>query len=128
MCEIASGLAYLHEEGIVHSDLHGGNILVDDDGHARLADFGMALIAEGTAYNYGSLHGGGAIRWSAPELLDPEEFGFENSRPTFQSDIYAFACMCVEVWQLSLFSCQSRANWGMSFGRSAPEPHRFQNL
>ena len=84
----------------MHSDLHGGNILVDDNGRARLTDFGMALIAEGTAYNYGSLHGGGAIRCSAPELLDPEEFGFENSRPTFQSDIYAFGCICFEVTPL----------------------------
>lgn len=57
----------------------------------------MSLIAEGTAYNYGSQHGGGATRWSAPELFDPEEFGLESSRPTFQSDIYAFACICIEV-------------------------------
>ena len=95
--EIASGLAYLHGEGIVHGDLHGGNILIDAGGHACLTDFGLAVIAEGSSYNYGSLHGGGAIKWTAPELLAPDEFGLEDSRPTFQSDVYAFGCMCVEV-------------------------------
>lgn len=70
---------------------------MDKHGCARLADFGMALISESTAYGYASLHGGGATRWKAPELLDPEEFGLENSRPTCQSDIFSFACICVEV-------------------------------
>ena len=70
---------------------------MDDDGHARLADFGMALIADATAYNYGSVHGGGAVRWKAPELLDPEELGLPTSRPTFASDVYSFACTCVQV-------------------------------
>lgn len=99
--QIALGLAYLHAEGVVHGDLHAGNVLVDENGAIRLTDFGMSLIAEGTAYNYGSHHGGGATRWSAPELFDPEAFGLESSRPTFQSDIYAFACVCIEVWIFS---------------------------
>ena len=111
---MAAGLQFLHEEGIVHGDLHGvgltiviqtiysrvllqGNVLIDDDDTARVTDFGMALIAEATSYQYASVHGGGATRWQAPELIDPEEFGFQSSRPTFASDIYAFACVCVEV-------------------------------
>lgn len=103
--QIALGLAYLHAEGVVHGDLHAGNILVDGNGALRLGDFGMSLIAEGTGYNYGSLHGGGATRWSAPELFEPEEFGLESSRPTFKSDIYAFACICIEVWILLSYFC-----------------------
>ena len=91
------GLAYLHSEGIVHGDLHGGNLLVDSNGSIRLTDFGMALVSEGTAYNYGSHHGGGATRWTAPELFDPDVFGLDSSRPTFQSDIYSLACVGVEV-------------------------------
>ncbi|KAH8102061.1 kinase-like domain-containing protein [Cristinia sonorae] len=96
--QTAMGLAYLHSEGIVHGDLHAGNILVDNEKNARLCDFGMSLISEATAYNYGSHHGGGATRWSAPELFDPEEFGLTTSRPTFQSDVYAFACVVVELY------------------------------
>lgn len=62
----------------------------------RLTDFGMSVIAEGTGYNYGSVRGG-AVRWLAPELLDPEQFDMDHSRPTYASDVYAFALTAVEV-------------------------------
>ncbi|KAK3839569.1 MAG: kinase-like domain-containing protein [Linnemannia elongata] len=44
--QIASGIARLHEEGIYHRDLHGGNILIDDQGDAMLTDFGASTIME----------------------------------------------------------------------------------
>ncbi|THH32082.1 hypothetical protein EUX98_g2114 [Antrodiella citrinella] len=90
------GLEYLHAEGIVHGDLHAGNILVNESGDACLTDFGMSLISEAAAYNFASKHGGGALRWQAPELIDPEEFGLESSRPTPQSDVFSFACTAIE--------------------------------
>ncbi|THH31212.1 hypothetical protein EUX98_g2968 [Antrodiella citrinella] len=96
--QTALGLEYLHDEGIVHGDLHAGNILVDEDNNACLTDFGMSLITEATAYNYASIHGGGALRWQAPELIDPDEFGLESSRPTPQSDIFSFACTAIELY------------------------------
>ncbi|THH29171.1 hypothetical protein EUX98_g5016 [Antrodiella citrinella] len=92
------GMKYLHDEGIVHGDLHAGNILLDERGHACLTDFGMSLIAEATGYNYGSIHGGGAIRWQAPELIDPDEFGLTGTRPTTQSDVFLVACTAVELY------------------------------
>lgn len=116
--QISLGLAYLHTEGIVHGDLHGvslvssltrlktnvhsivqNNILVDDSGNARLIDFGMSLIADSTAYNYASMHGGGAVRFTAPEIIDPDEFDIPDgsTRPTYASDTYSYACICVEV-------------------------------
>ncbi|KAJ7718322.1 kinase-like domain-containing protein [Mycena metata] len=44
--EIAVGIQYLHSQNIVHGDIRGTNILVDDQGHARLADFGLAVFAD----------------------------------------------------------------------------------
>jgi hypothetical protein len=41
---IASALAHLHERGIAHGDLYAHNILVDDEGHALLSDFGAAAF------------------------------------------------------------------------------------
>jgi len=36
-------------------------------------------------------------RWMSPELLDPDRFGFENSRPTKESDCYALGMVMLEV-------------------------------
>ncbi|KAJ7833551.1 kinase-like domain-containing protein, partial [Mycena olivaceomarginata] len=46
--ETAQGLAYLHSHNIVHGDLRGGNGLIDDRGHAQLADFGLAIVTDAT--------------------------------------------------------------------------------
>lgn len=37
------------------------------------------------------------MRWTAPELFEPEEFGLDSRRPTFESDLYAYSCICIEV-------------------------------
>ena len=43
-CDIRNALAYCHSHGIVHGDLKAENILLRDDGHAVLSDFGIARI------------------------------------------------------------------------------------
>ena len=72
-------------------------MLIDVEEIVRLTDFGMSVFAEGTPYHNDSVHGGGATRWKAPELMDAEEFGLEDRRPTSRSDIYSFGCVCIEV-------------------------------
>jgi len=86
--QVAEGLAYLHDEGIVHGDLHGGNILLDGKKSARLTDFGMALVAEAIPYTNLSIHGGGADLFRAPELSDLPKFGLDNARPTTQRCVF----------------------------------------
>lgn len=41
-CEIAEGLSFAHGRGIVHADMKPSNVLLDDAGHAKIADFGIA--------------------------------------------------------------------------------------
>lgn len=41
---VASALAHLHERGVAHGDLYAHNILVDDEGHSLLGDFGAAAF------------------------------------------------------------------------------------
>ncbi|KAF8218242.1 kinase-like domain-containing protein [Mycena galopus ATCC 62051] len=93
--EIAIGLQYLHSQNIVHGDLRGANILLDDQGHARLADFGLAVVVDGPL---APTNRGGSLRWMAPELLNPESCGLKDFERTVASDIYAFGCVCVELY------------------------------
>lgn len=43
--EVAEGLAYAHQHGVVHCDLKPANILLDKAGHAKVADFGIAHVS-----------------------------------------------------------------------------------
>ncbi|PPQ78259.1 hypothetical protein CVT25_011718 [Psilocybe cyanescens] len=97
--DIAHGLSYLHEQGIIHGDIKGANILVTESGRACLADFGLSRI-QGAAELSESSSGsssfqGGTTRWQAPELLDPE---VDSPRLTMESDVYAYACVLYEIY------------------------------
>ncbi|KAF8150318.1 kinase-like domain-containing protein [Mycena galopus ATCC 62051] len=93
--EIAQGLEYLHSHNIVHGDLRGTNILIQEDGSACLADFGLSTFSDATAAM--STTRAGSTRWMAPELLAPEHFGFNFVR-TQATDVYAFGCVCFELY------------------------------
>lgn len=79
------------------------NILIDSECCARLADFGLAAIVEDTAPVDGSssLQTGGAVRWMAPEILDPAKYGHTKwSREELSSkstDVYALGMTILEV-------------------------------
>ena len=75
------------------------NILIDRDGHVRLADFGLLTIVSDhtNSITSSSAFAGGTIRWMSPEILHPEQFGFDHGRPTKESDCYALGMVIYEV-------------------------------
>jgi serine/threonine protein kinase len=106
--EIAQGLDYLHSLNIVHGDLRGTNILISDEGNACLSDFGLATAffeADPTAAITCSNHAG-SVRWWAPELIEPKSFGCERFVRTPATDVYAYACVCLEVLSHLKFSVE----------------------
>ncbi|KAG8785553.1 hypothetical protein FRC12_017436 [Ceratobasidium sp. 428] len=69
--QIAEGLAYLHQIGIVHGDLKGANVLLSDGRVAQLADFGNALMRSSTLdFTESTTRSQLSTRWAAPEQLD----------------------------------------------------------
>lgn len=73
--------------------------MIDRDGHACVADFGLTTIALDSASPKGlsSSVKGGTTRWMSPELLNPELFGIRDSQPTKESDSYALGMVILEV-------------------------------
>ncbi|KAJ7142511.1 kinase-like domain-containing protein [Mycena epipterygia] len=102
LLEIAQGLEYLHSLNIVHGDLRGSNILVSDEGNACLSDFGLATTISDADSTTGlftsSSNHGGSLRWFAPELIQPKSFGCERFSRTPASDVYAYGCVCLELY------------------------------
>ncbi|KAJ7810357.1 kinase-like domain-containing protein [Mycena olivaceomarginata] len=96
LVDVAMGLNYLHENGVIHGDLKGPNILVTPSGRACITDFGCSSIAETVSLLFKHstrTAGGGTARYQAPELLS-----WENPSPIHPgSDVYAFASLCYEM-------------------------------
>ncbi|EPQ54916.1 kinase-like protein, partial [Gloeophyllum trabeum ATCC 11539] len=98
--EVSQGLEYLHCHNIVHGDLRGGNVLIDDASHARFADFGLSRFSEATKGAYTTATREGSTRWTAPELFpdsDEDEGEGPCIRRTRQTDVYVYGCLCLEV-------------------------------
>jgi len=83
---IAAGLAHLHERGFVHRDLKPANVLFDEEGRAKLADFGLARSAVGP----GTLTEAGTVLGAAA-YLSPEQASGEPTTPA--SDVYSFGVL-----------------------------------
>ena len=80
--ELAAGLAHAHARGLVHRDLKPANVLFDDDGVAKIADFGIArLVGSGTLTETGTLLGTAAY-------ISPEQA--QGLPATTASDVYSY--------------------------------------
>jgi serine/threonine protein kinase len=73
--------------------------MIDQDGHARLADFGLlTIVSDSTNPTVSSYSAnGGTTRWMSPELLEAHQLGTKDSRPTKESDCYALGMVIYEV-------------------------------
>ena len=86
--ELAEALAHAHSLGVVHRDLSPGNVLLDERGRVRLADFGIARLSEATATVGGEV-------WGTPAYMAPEQVAGETVGPP--ADIYALGLVLLEA-------------------------------
>ncbi|KAH8830757.1 hypothetical protein DL96DRAFT_1594203 [Flagelloscypha sp. PMI_526] len=85
--QVLEGLVYLHDQGVIHRDIKGANILTNKDGTVKLADFGVASTAAASV-NDGAVVG--SPYWMAPEVI-------EQSGATTASDIWSVGCVVIEL-------------------------------
>ncbi|KAJ3730506.1 hypothetical protein C8R42DRAFT_650363 [Lentinula raphanica] len=95
MHEIAKGMEYLHSQGVLHGDLKASNILVDDDIHCVISDFGQSEMRSEAYRISGTAPPHGTLRWQAPEI-----FTGSSNLLTAEMDVYAFAVCCTEILSL----------------------------
>ena len=87
------GLEYLHSQTppIIHGDIKSDNILIDNEGHPRIGDFGLAnMLEDGTTGLTTTTGFQASWRWVSPELAD-------ETKRTKASDVWAFGCTLIEV-------------------------------
>ena len=99
--QILHGLAYLHSKDIIHRDIKGANILVDNHGSVKISDFGISKRVEAsTLLNNpapGLKRGGprvslqGSVFWMAPEVVRQTAY-------TKKADIWSLGCLIVEMF------------------------------
>ncbi|HYN01612.1 MAG TPA: serine/threonine-protein kinase, partial [Vicinamibacteria bacterium] len=87
--DVAESLEYLHGLGVVHRDVKPSNVLLDEEGRACLADFGIAAVP--WADEEGIVLKGGGSRAS----LSPQQLAGEPARPA--DDLYALGALLFEL-------------------------------
>lgn len=121
---IASGLAYLHTQNIVHSDMKSvrpfddpgsditpqthlfllpfqGNVLISPEGEPLVTDFGISHMLSSSSIVSLATGTYGTMRWMAYEQINVEE-GQATTPYTFQTDVWSFGMTVLVRLSLSL--------------------------
>jgi eukaryotic-like serine/threonine-protein kinase len=88
---ICHALDYMHKHGVVHRDLKPENVIVDDDDHIKLIDFGSAMKEDARRLTFA----GPSPMLGSPDYISPEQV--KGHRGDQRSDIYSAGAMLYEM-------------------------------
>jgi len=111
LIQVCRALSYVHSRKLIHYDIKPGNVLVDEEGHVKVLDFGLAAVK---SVGPGEWRGG-TPAYMAPEQTDPEAL------VDHRSDLYSLGIMAYQLFsrQLPFRSSSVSELFRM---------HRFQSL
>lgn len=97
---IASGVDYLHQQGIVHRDIKAENCLLDDEMQPHIIDFGFSVCLYQDPAENQALNIKGTPDYLAPELQTATASGHCMAKVNFKQDIFALGILFLEiVWK-----------------------------
>ncbi|KAE9611563.1 putative dual-specificity kinase TKL-Pl-4 family [Lupinus albus] len=85
--DVSKGMNYLHQHNILHRDLKGANLLMDENGVVKVADFGVARVKAQSGVMTAET---GTYRWMAPEVIEHKPYDHK-------ADVFSFG---VVLWEL----------------------------
>jgi tetratricopeptide (TPR) repeat protein len=93
LIEVARAVQHAHERGVIHRDLKPGNILVDDEGHPKVLDFGIARLRDDAAQG---LTQDGQVLGTLPYMSAEQLLG-DGARIDARTDVYSLGVLAYEL-------------------------------